>query len=83
MTALAADNLGIERRGLLKPGYFADLVLFDPAAVADRSTVENPRALSVGIDGVWVNGVQVYVNGQATGARPGAILRHQSGPAWR
>ena len=59
------------RPGAIRPGAFADLVLFDPATVADRSTFEDPRALSVGIERVWVNGVPVWQDGKATDARPG------------
>jgi N-acyl-D-aspartate/D-glutamate deacylase len=60
MTSLAAENVGIENRGLIAPGYFADLVLFDPETVIDNSTIENPTALSDGIVQVWVNGKVVY-----------------------
>ena len=76
MTSLAASNHGIRRRGSLKSGYFADMVLFDPNTVADRSTVENPHELSVGISAVWVNGVAAYVDGRPTQARSGRILKH-------
>lgn len=75
MTSLAAHNTGLTRRGELRVGWPADLVLFDPGTVADRATPTDPHALSVGIAGTWVNGVQVYGAGAATGARPGQILR--------
>ncbi len=75
MTSLAAANVGIANRGVIRPGAFADLVLLDPAAVADRSTFEDPKALSVGIEEVWVNGVPVWEDGKATGAYPGQGLR--------
>jgi len=71
MTGLSAKNVGIADRGTIRPGAYADLVLFDPATVADRSTFEEPSALSVGIDRVWVNGVAVWQDGKATGAYPG------------
>lgn len=75
MTSLAANNVGLARRGEIRPGWYADLVLFDPATVADRATPTDPRALSTGIRRTWVNGVVVYEGGQATAARPGRILR--------
>ena len=71
MTGLSAANVGIADRGAIRPGAYADLVMFDPATVADRSTFEDPKALSVGIDRVWVNGVAVWQDGKATGAYPG------------
>jgi N-acyl-D-amino-acid deacylase len=75
MTGLSAANVGIEDRGLIRAGAAADLLLLDPATVADRSTFEDPLALSVGIEKVWVNGVQVWENGKATGAYPGKGIR--------
>lgn len=75
MTALAAENMGLKNRGLVAPGYFADLVLLDPDTVQDRSTTRNPHELSEGIDKVWVNGVLVYENRQVTEARPGMVLK--------
>ncbi len=71
MTGLAAANVGIADRGVIRPGAFADLVLFDPETVADRSTFEDPKALSVGIERVWVNGTEVWRDGRSTGAFPG------------
>jgi N-acyl-D-amino-acid deacylase len=75
MTGLSAANVGIADRGAIRPGAYADLVLFDPATVADRSTFQDPKALSVGIDKVWVNGVAVWQDGKATGAHPGRGLK--------
>jgi N-acyl-D-amino-acid deacylase len=75
MTGLSAANVGIAERGLIRNGAYADLVLFDPATVADRSTFEDPKALSVGIDKVWVNGVLVWDEGKASGATPGKGIR--------
>lgn len=75
MTADAARHVGITGRGVLARGMAADMVLFDPDAVADRATIENPAEISVGIDRVWVNGVLVFADRQATGARPGRALR--------
>ena len=80
MTGLAASHMGIADRGRVQPGFQADLVLFDPDTVADRATALDPLALSVGIDTVWVNGVETYRAGQVTGARPGKVLR---GPAFK
>lgn len=74
MTALSAENVGIKQRGLLAPGYFADLVLFDPDTVQDRATTTSPHELSTGILGVWVNGELVYEKERCTGARPGMVL---------
>ena len=74
-TALAADHAGLADRGRLVPGGFADLVLFDPATVLDRATTDEPQALAVGIERVWVNGAVVYEGGKVTGARPGRVLR--------
>jgi N-acyl-D-amino-acid deacylase len=75
MTSLAARHMGFTDRGLVAPGYRADLVLFDPNTVSDRSTPTNPTALSAGIVQVWVNGVTVYQDGKPTGAHPGRPVR--------
>ena len=80
MTSLAADNMGFRDRGRLTPGMAADLVLFDPATVLDRSTTQDPHATAVGIEAVWVNGIAVYDGQRATGATPGIVLR-RSGTA--
>ena len=80
-TGLAADHVGLRDRGRLVPGAFADLVLFDPAKVIDRATTDNPHALALGIDRVWVNGTVVYASGKATGARPGRVLRRAASQA--
>jgi len=83
MTALAADHVGLRDRGRLVPGAFADLVLFDPATVADRATTDEPHALATGIERVWVNGAVVYAAGRTTGARPGSVLRRAAGEGAR
>ena len=75
MTGLAAANVGIARRGQIRPGYFADLVLFDPATVTDRATPVEPQGLSEGILRVWVNGQAVFADGKTTGAFPGRTIR--------
>jgi N-acyl-D-amino-acid deacylase len=75
MTALAARHVGLSERGVIATGAPADLVLFDPATIADRSTFEEPNLPAAGIAIVWVNGVAVYRDGAPTGARPGRVLR--------
>ena len=77
MTALSAANVGLADRGTIRPGMAADLVLFDPGTVAERATVAEPHAMSVGIHAVWVNGEIVYANGRAAGAFPGRGLRRR------
>ncbi|MFC3050680.1 N-acyl-D-amino-acid deacylase family protein [Kordiimonas pumila] len=75
MSGMTAEHLGLEKRGLIKPGYAADLVLLNPTTVADMATVLEPKALSKGIENVWVNGTLVYKNGKSTGASPGQIIK--------
>lgn len=74
LTSLPAGNLGLKHRGLLQPGMFADVVIFDPKTIADRATFENPHRYSVGVRDVFVNGQQVLKNGEHTGAKPGRAL---------
>jgi len=74
-TALAAEHMGFTDRGRIAKGLAADLVLFDPSAVIDNATTEKPHELSTGITAVWVNGIPVFENGAATGARPGVVIR--------
>jgi N-acyl-D-amino-acid deacylase len=74
MTALPAAHFGFADRGLIKPGYAADLVVFDPKAVDDRATFEAPHAYPIGLPHVIVNGQFVVRDGVVTGARPGALL---------
>lgn len=75
MTGLSAAHMGFADRGVIRPGAYADLVLLDPEQVSDRSTIEHPEARSVGIDKVWVNGVVVLDEGEATGHYPGQVIR--------
>lgn len=75
LTTLPATNLGIKDRGALKPGYYADVVVFDPATIGDRSTFEKPHQYSVGMRDVFVNGVGVLRNGEHSGATPGRAVR--------
>jgi N-acyl-D-aspartate/D-glutamate deacylase len=75
MTSLPASILGLADRGTIAPGQAADLVLFDPATVADRATFENPFQYPVGIDTVIVNGQVVLDEGTGTDAKPGKVFR--------
>ncbi len=74
MTAMPAARMGLKDRGRIAPGMKADLVLFDPKTVIDRSTFEQPRALATGISRVWVNGAVVWTGTAAAGAHPGRVL---------
>ena len=77
MTSLPASQLGLRDRGLVKDGYAADLVVFDPEKVADAATYEAPHQTAHGVLHVIVNGVPVVLDGRSTGARPGQALRSQ------
>lgn len=74
MSSAVAARLGLGDRGLLLPGLYADVVIFDPATIRDRATFEEPHQLSVGVRDVWVNGIRVVQNGTHTGATPGRIV---------
>ena len=74
LSGLPATNLGLDHRGFLKEGMFADVVVFDPATIADRATFEKPHQYAVGVKHVFVNGVQVLKDGEHTGAKPGRAL---------
>jgi N-acyl-D-amino-acid deacylase len=80
LTTLPANNMKIEKRGALKEGYYADVVVFDPEKVQDHSTFEEPHQLSTGMSHVIVNGVQVLHDGAHTGATPGRVVR---GPGYK
>jgi N-acyl-D-amino-acid deacylase len=80
MTSLPAGNLKLERRGSLKVGHFADVVVFDAATVKDHATYEKPHQYATGVRHVFVNGVQVLRDGEHTGATPGRFVR---GPGWK
>jgi len=75
MSGLTARHMGFTERGLIREGMIADLVLFNPETVIDRATPEQPGALSVGIESVWVSGELVYQYGATTDARPGKVIR--------
>jgi N-acyl-D-amino-acid deacylase len=79
LTTLPAANLGIKERGALKPGYYADVVVFDPGKIADLSTFEKPHQYSIGMRDVFVNGVAVLRDGEHSGATPGRAVR---GAGW-
>jgi N-acyl-D-amino-acid deacylase len=79
MTSFPARNLGLEQRGSLAPGYFADIVVFDPDLIQDHATYRQPHQLSSGVEHVLINGVQVLDRGEPTDSRPGRVVR---GPGW-
>jgi N-acyl-D-amino-acid deacylase len=79
LTSLPATNIGIRQRGSLKPGYYGDVVVFDPATIQDHATYAKPDQLATGVEDVFVNGVQVLKDGKHTGAKPGRVVR---GPGW-
>jgi N-acyl-D-amino-acid deacylase len=74
-TSAVATRLSIPDRGLLREGFYADITVFDPATIGDRSTFEQPHQLSVGVQYVFVNGTLVVRDGKHTGAKPGRVLR--------
>jgi dihydroorotase/N-acyl-D-amino-acid deacylase len=80
MTSLPAQRVGLKERGILKPGFYADVVIFDPASVTDKATFENPHQYSEGVSLVLVNGTPVWEDGKFTGNLPGKILR---GPGYK
>lgn len=75
LTYLSAQKLKIQKRGLLKPGYYADVVIFNPATIQDHATYENPHQYATGVEHVFVNGVQVLQQGEFTGAMPGRFVK--------
>jgi len=79
MTSLPAARFGLEKRGMLKRGWRADVTVFDPKTVADRATFEKPRQYPQGIAYVFVNGAMVIERGEHTGKRPGKVLFSESG----
>jgi N-acyl-D-amino-acid deacylase len=79
MSSAVAHRLGLRDRGMLQPGCFADVVLFDPDTIGDQATFEDPHQLSTGVRDVWVNGTRVLAGGTHTGATPGQIV---SGPGY-
>lgn len=80
LTSLPASNLKIKERGALRPGYFADIAVFDAAKIQDHATFEQPHQYATGMVHVFVNGQQVLRDGEHTGATPGRFVR---GPGWK
>jgi len=80
MSGLPATNLKLDQRGFLKPGYYADVVVFDPKTVQDNATYQDPHQLATGVMDVFVNGQQVIKDQQHTGAMPGRFIK---GPGWK
>ncbi|MEZ4701869.1 MAG: D-aminoacylase [Rhodothermales bacterium] len=80
LTSFPAENLRIEQRGRLSPGFFADLVVFDPVSITDHATFEAPHQYATGVQHVFVNGTQVLSYGEHTGALPGRVVR---GPGYQ
>jgi N-acyl-D-amino-acid deacylase len=79
LTSFPADTLSLKDRGRLRPGYFADVVLFDPRTIQDHSTYEKPQQLATGVQDVWVNGALALKDGEATRQWSGRVIR---GRAW-
>ena len=79
LAALPAENMKIDRRGQLKDGFYADVVVFDPATIQDHATFVEPHQYATGMVHVFVNGEQVLKDGEHTGATPGRVVR---GPGW-
>lgn len=80
LTLLSAQKLKIEERGKLAPGYYADVVVFDPKTISDKATFESPHQYAIGVEHVFVNGTQVLNQGEHTGAMPGMFVR---GPGYQ
>ncbi len=80
LSGFPARNLKLRKRGELRAGYFADVVVFDPATIADHATFDKPHQYSTGMRHVFVNGTQVLRDGEHTGATPGRVVR---GPGWK
>lgn len=80
LTSFPAATLRIRERGKLAPGYFADIVVFDPKTIAEHATYERPHQYATGVRDVWVNGIQVLKEREHTGQKPGRVVR---GPGWK
>jgi N-acyl-D-amino-acid deacylase len=75
LASLPAENLKLDRRGRLKDGFYADVVVFDPETIMDHATFEKPHQYATGMKHVFVNGIQVLKDGEHTGATPGRVVR--------
>ncbi len=82
MTGLVASRVGLRNRGLIKPGFIADLVLFDPLTIQDRSTFDHPHQYATGVVYTWVNGCPMVREGIITGNTPGRVLRKKGGSSY-
>lgn len=80
LTKLPATNLSLSRRGEIKVGYFADIVIFNPTTIKDHATFDKPHQYATGMIHVWVNGQQVLKDGEHSGAKPGRFVK---GPGWK
>ncbi|MBU3743762.1 MAG: amidohydrolase family protein, partial [Sediminibacterium sp.] len=74
MTGLTAQNLGLQKRGIIAPGYYADLVLFNLQKVKDNASIQNGKALSEGIEKVWISGKITWQQQKSTGNLPGVFI---------
>jgi N-acyl-D-amino-acid deacylase len=82
LTSLPSGNLSLRERGLLKQGYYADVVVFDPAHIADHATYDNPQVFATGVSDVFVNGAAAIRNGEPTGASSGRFVRGRAWTGW-
>ena len=80
LSALPAENFKLRDRGHIRLGNFADIVVFDPATIADHATYDDPRELATGVRDVFVNGVAIVRDGVSTGARPGRFVQGPGAP---
>jgi len=78
MTGLSAEQMGMKKRGMIKAGNYADIVIFNPETVKDEATISEPHKISEGIDRVFVNGILVFENKKTTGAFPGKVIKRQT-----
>jgi len=82
LSALPARNLSLHQRGMLKNGYFADIVVFDPATIQDHATFEDSQVFATGVSGVFVNGMEALKDGEPTGAHSGRFVRGRGWKGW-
>ena len=82
LTSFPAETLSLKDRGRLQPGYFADVVVFDPKTIQDHATYEKPAQLATGVDDVWVNGMEALRNGEATKVSSGRVVRGRAWTGW-